>query len=826
MPDTTTVSVPDDDDESILTETPTVLVCGGDGGIEMGNAVLDLAEREGIAERVRMVAINSGTEKFSDLDDDIETVTLKTPDRRFHDHDKRNRHYLRDDITIDGGDGAGRDPCLGRYYFDNPEDVGSHEDKIRRAISEFVERFESDPDVSGPSAVNVFHLVGAGGGTGSGIAPLVTGLLHEVLKDLDEEVHPGFEHWAVCSLASTENFDGGGDAPDVHWRYPANSLALLDELRAITDYDGETEYPLRIPLLASRDQANNRRSAYTITENPFSGVFLLRYDQDRSDDAEYREGVDRTAARVVVEWMRKGKGQPQFVDVENEAKALEHTFYEVRGADFEVPVDEIEELLENKRDYQAHDETVEELSAEIEALDAARAQLDAAIDADDHLRGEGDLVAEGAENADGDDVTAVPEAMLTEFERARQIAGNIDPHATRLDGIETELGEHQNRRTHTFHDRVDADRIQRAVFMAAMYRETAAELRSHRFRALVDQYVERRGDEIEAFDPAFDETDGAKTQFVQTIEPMLEDQIASLSSELDDLGMSARITDRATYTNCKEDLERTRENLQRLREALEERDRLASLAEDIAAERDDVIETLEARRAALDDARETAVSDRKTATQRRDAAKARMEEQIEAVREAPLGRFVTLPVASGVELDGERVAEDAGITALIDDGVMESERVATLLRETLDNHDDGVLGARLETRNESRTPSRDHPVVFCTQAVRERIWQDGAAGNAPKTVAEDEFDKQPRAVVCNDEQRIGLLAYHGGLALDDFDHGALRASLERGQPTLWGAPIPLAECYAYPELLPASHPVSMRSQVENATLPEWGEDDD
>ncbi|WP_435102516.1 tubulin-like doman-containing protein [Halarchaeum sp. P4] len=822
MAENTTVTIADDDDQ-ILTETPTVLVCEGDGGIEMGKAVLELAEREGVRKRIKMIAINAGSEDSHELGDTVETVTLKTPKRRFHDHDKHDRHYLTEDATLGGGDGSIRQPGIGRYHFDNPERVGSYEDQIRRTIKQFVTHFENDPDVSGPSAVNVFQMVGAGGGTGSGIAPLITGLLHEVIKDLDEEVSPGFEHWTVCSIASATNFNGGGDVPDIDWRYIANSLAFLDELRAITNYDGDTDYPLRIPLLASRDQTSTRRTAYTITENPFSGVFLLRYDEDRSDDDQYRDGVDRTAARVIIEWMRKD--QPQFDDIENEANVLEHTFYEARGLDFEVPTEQIETLFEKKTTYQNHADTVESLTDEIEAYDAALAQLDAAIDADDVLRGDGDPVP-ATEASDDEDDIPVPAAMATEFERAQQIAGNIDPQYTRLDSIKAELGEHQDRRTHSFHDRVDGDQIQRAVFMAAMHAEATTALRNHRFSSLVDTFVEKHDEEIKRYDPAFDATDSPKTQFVQTIEPMLESQVQSLSNELDDFGLRARLTGSEEYTNVKERLERKRRHLQQLRDARDEHDRLAGLAEDIKSERDDAIASLEARHTTLTDARETASSNRTTARQKRDTAKNQLDRYIEDVRKAPLGRFITLPITSGVELSDDRLSGESGITSLIDSGVMQTDRIVDLLKQTLDTHEDGALGATLETRNEVRRPSRSRPVVFCTQEVRERIWQNDANGTAPKTVATDEFNKQPQTVVCTDDQRIGLLAYHGDLALDNFDHGDLRDSLERGRPTLWGTPIPLEDSYAYPELLPDHHPVSMRSQIEDTALPEWGEGDD
>ncbi|MGB9957552.1 tubulin-like doman-containing protein [Haloferax prahovense] len=821
MTETNAVTMPEHNDNAALTETPTLIVCEGDGGIEKGKAVLALAKREGIEDRVKMVAINSGSGKFGDLPDDAETVTLRTPERRFHEHDKKQRHYLKPTDIISGAHGSGRIRRIGRYHFDNPERVGSYHDQIRRTIVEFVEQFQNDPDVDGPKGVNIFQLVGAGGGTGSGVMPLITGLLHNILNELENTLQPGFEHWAVCSLATTSDFDGGGDAPDIHWRFPANSLALLDELRAITGYD-DVDYPLRIPLLSSQDRTNNRRSAYSIDENPFSGVFLLRYNQDEAEDRTYRKGVGRTTARLVVEWMRKN--QDPFEDLENEVKYLTNTFYEVRGASFEVPNERVRELLEVKKQYQTATQDVARITDEQRDIEAALGQLDIALDAESLIRS-GDLVAADSDAREGDDEGRVaPEVMVTAFKRAEQVASNLSPRASRIDGIKDELSEFQDRRTYSFHASLDGDTVQRAIFMSAVLTEVKSSLRSHRFDTLVHEFVERHDSQIQKADPSFTSTAEPKAQFLQTIEPMLTNRIQALSSELDSMGLTGRLTERETYTSTKETIEQLRSTLTELRNALDERDQIAQLTESVENERDAANEILEATRSELVAAKERAESKLNTSQQRKRASKHSLDRHTEAIQSSPLGRFVTLPVASGAELSESRFENNPGITELIEDGVLDREVVVNRLQETLYDYEDGVLGACLETRAKSRAPSQSRPVVFCTESVRELIWEDAPSGTPPKTIASDEFDKQPETVLCTDDHRVGLLAVHGELSLDNFDHGQLRDSLHRGRPSLWGERIDLTDCYAYPELLPEDHPVSMQSQVGSAELPTWGED--
>lgn len=828
MSETNAVTMPVHSAEETLTETPTILVCAGDGGIEKGEAVLSIAEQEGVAERVQMIAINSGSGKFDGLDDSIERVSLRTPDRRFHDHDKAQRHYLKPSHKTTGAQGSIRNRAIGRYHFDNPERIGSHHDQIRRTIVEFVERFQDDPDVDGPQAVNVFQLVGAGGGTGSGIMPLVTGLLHTVLEELEEDLHPGFEQWAICSLATVSNFDGGGDAPDVHWRYPANSLALLDELRALTGHD-DVEYPIRIPLISSKDRSNNRRNAYTIDENPFSGVFFLRFNQDEAEDRTYRDGVGRTTARLVLEWMRKN--QDQFAGLENEVNALADTFFEVRGASFEVPTDEIEGLLEAKRQYQTAKESADELQDELSELEAAIEQLDIALDAKTLVRSDCLVSAEAVDDTgredtpEGKDKRQAPDVMLTAFKRATQVAGNISPQSARVDGIKDELSTLQDRRTHTFHERVNGDTIQRAVFMSAVLAEVNSALQTHRFDTLVHDFVEEHESKITEYDASFDPTADPKVQFLETIKPMLDEQIQAHSRELDELGIAGRLTDRETYTSKKGKLERLRSTLTELKGALGDRDTLAKLTDAIEEEHETAHTALEAQREALAATKRSTKSELKTTSQRAGGAQRAVERHKATIQDAPLGRFVMLPVASGAELQTDQFEDDPGVERLIEEGVLNREVIVNRLGKTLYDHEDGVLGASLETRGKSRSPSQGRPVVFCTENTRDLVWTDVPSGTPPQAIARDEFAKQPETVFCNDDSSIGLLAVYGGLSIDNFDHGYLRDSLFEGRATLWGEPIDLEDCYAYPEILPEEHPVSMRGQIERTPLPKRGEDD-
>lgn len=820
MTETNTISLPENGGEQVLTEEPTVLVCAGEGGIEMGKEVRRLAAREGVADRVKTIAINTGSGKFTGLGSEVAKINLKTPDRRFHEHDKAVRHYLNPDLTIEGGLGSTRDRAIGRYHFDNPEYVTDKiESTLRTTITEFVERFENDPDVNGVDAVNVFQLVGAGGGTGSGITPLLTGCLDELLDELNDEVHPGFEQWLITSLASEARSDS-----NVKWHYVGNSLALLDELRVLTGYD-DISYPIRIPVYSANDGANDVPSTYEIDDNPFSGVFLLRYDQDKADDDDYRAGATRTAARTVLDWMRKGeRGAP---DIENEVNDLDNTFYEIRGATFKTPAEYVEELLNANEELEAARKREAERTGELADLRAAIETLNVVLDARNVVGKE--LVSPGTNAEEGQ--RCAPSNIRTAFDRARQIAGNISPSNVRMEDVEAKRRDYSERLSQSFHDRLDDESVEQAVFMAAMLERAESALNDHRFNAVITEFVTANEDEITEFDPAFDPGTNPKEQYLQTVKPLLNERIDDFATEVDSFGLTDRISDRESYKRATQKLENTKATLRNMQGALSERDRLAKLVNDLESELENLLADLEDEYEQLDARHAKVMSERTRASQERKAAAETVDRVLRKLQEGPLGRFVSIPVAGGAELtpdllEAENGDRTPGIAELIDDGIVDRSDVVDRIRQTLRDHEETVIGPALETRGTERTHVRGSIRVFCTEQLAELVWEDSPNGTTPSSLADNEFPDGGSVVRSEDPHRIGLLAVYGGLDLDNFDHGALRESLSRGRPEWNGESVPLEDCYAYPEILPPEHPMSMQSRVDQIDVETLGDFDD
>jgi len=524
--------------------------------------------------------------------------------------------------------------------------------------------------------------------------------------------------------------------------------------------------------------------------------------------------------------MRKGeRGVP---DIENEVNDLDHTFYEVCGATFETPAEYVEELLDANEDLKAATERETEHVAEQADLRAAIEAVNVVLDARSVV-GETELVSPSTEPEEGQ--RCAPAEIRTAFDRAQQIASNISPSNVRMEDVEAKRRDYSERLGQPFHDRLDDETVEQAVFMAAMLDRAESALADHRFNAVITEYTTSNEDEITEFDPAFDPGADPKAQYLQTIKPLLNDRIDEFAAEVDSFGLTDRISDRESYKRATRKLENAKGTLRAMQGALKERDRLAQLVEDLESTLEGALADLEAEHERLEARHAEVLSERTRASQEREAAADTVDRVLRKLQDGPLGRFVSIPVAGGTELTPELFEDEdegatPGIAELIDNGVVDRGDVVDRIRQTLRDHEETVIGPALETRGAERTHVRGSVRVFCTDRLEELVWEESPSGTAPSSLADNEFPGGGSVVRSEDPHRIGMLAVYGGLDLDNFDHGALRDSLFHGRPEWNGEPVPLEDCYAYPELLPSEHPMSMQSQVNQIDVEAWGDLDD
>jgi len=799
-----------------LAEVPTVVLCHGDGAIEEGRELLRLAESLGIADRLCLIALNTRADAYNTLPDTFHRIVLELPDERYHSRDLQARRYIDPDVGLREMVGARRNRPVGRYYVDNAENLANVEAKIQSIVRNFVERFTEDPDVTGPEVVNVFQMAAGGGGTGSGVLPLMIGMVDTITDELESVVDVGFYQWTIATLATVENFHSDGRAPDINWRYLGNSLALLEELQALTG-EADVQYPMEIPLVGAED-AGLQRDAYRLSHNPLEGVYLLRYEEDTAiDNDEYKRGIDRTVASTVLMWMRQdadGEG------VENEIEKLDDTFMELRAATFQTPTEAMRDLLDAQDDAEMAQSKLNEQTARQTELTAAIEQLDAILDAKEAFKtGNLDISTEVVDDA-------VMEPVRKAFTRCWTVSGNVDVTSLHEQVVDEWLEELRSQREFSFHDLVDGERLFEMCFLAALETRVERAVDGHAFVQEIHTFVDSHEDAIVEFDATFDPDAEPEVQWSDSIEPLLSAQLEELRAELEGMSLTDRM-DRSRVRKLKSEIASTEEKLSELQSLATERDQLVQTAEALSERREDCEADLTARRATLRQERSDVEDEIEVLDQRIESAEDRIDRYSSEALASSLGRFVTLPVTSDAQVTDDLVAEDPGITALVEQGIVDRGTVVDLFRKLLRGTDKDQLEDQLESRaNGERSPPRGMPYMFCSEETRELLWHDAPTGPAPATVADNQFQGDPRTVISTDDRRATLLVVYRNLCPDDFDHGILRDSFEEGQAMLFGESVELASCYAYPELLPRDHPLFDQKTDTDVSVTAPGEVDD
>lgn len=204
---------------------PTVVVGLGGAGSRILDAVADAVERRG-GDRLELVALDTSQ---PDLDRDApssaRTVALPVETDRFE-RDRASRPYLAQDSEFPPT-GTARSRPLGRYALE------ANFDRVLGTLEAAVEADAVVPEHPGEPLVLAFaHALG--GGTGSGAAPLVAGVLRELAASLDRDCY-------VVGLGSVPRLDDLRTthlAPEGRPSYYLNAYAALRESRSLVDPDG------------------------------------------------------------------------------------------------------------------------------------------------------------------------------------------------------------------------------------------------------------------------------------------------------------------------------------------------------------------------------------------------------------------------------------------------------------------------------------------------------------------------------------------------------------------------------------------------------------
>ncbi|WP_435064132.1 tubulin-like doman-containing protein [Halobaculum sp. EA56] len=790
--------------KSRLDTTPTIVIAIGDSGIRDAREIYHKAKKEGVADQLLVIWINSRSE-FPEHDaDGIRTFRLEKPGTEHIERDREARAYVSAGREIRDIMGAKRWREVARYYLDTVENISRLEGFIETRITRFMKEFLQDQSIKGPDAANVILTAGAGGGTGSGGIPMISAMVDTITDELSADgalSSVNFHLWGIVSVATVDNTVSNGPVPDVKPRYLSNTAALLSELRAMAG-QGDASYPLEIPLVSAQEGATIRRDSYTIEENPFDGVYLVRYVQNHDGDVEaYRRGVNRTAAAIAYRWMRQDLEQD---DVENAADDLNSTFFEARAVTFEAPTDVINELFEERRRIESRETTLEQLTSTRDNYrDAAQqiqrlqslANIDLNLDESEVATAQLDTEEGEPVEADGGNRTPPRQA----HELALKTANSITPGQVSEELIEDRVETVQIQLTDKFHDAVPANELIAAVTLSAIV-DTLAETREdHAFPEAVRDFVDSHIDALEQFNGAFDQTAPVRVLYSEIVRPFLKDRLSTLRSKLD---ATTPIVDYGERSTLKQKIANTEQTLERLDRLNAEHRRiveaLESTQERLVTARESLREVLETFHGDFQSV-QTRIESTETKLRK---ARSRSERLRSELLNPSMGRSVTFPVVDPEQLDPSMFEGSPGLAKLVREGVIDQDRAAANLNTALRAEEGSApLDDKLMTESGARSPARGRPIVFASDDAMDPLWANAAASDSVTATANSEFSLAPKRITHQSTDELTILVEYGDIHFENFLHPVGADAIRDGVSDLVGLDVDLRESVAYHELL-------------------------
>lgn len=787
-----------------LGTTPTVVIALGDSGIRDARKIHEKAEAEGVADQLLVIWINSRSEFPENTAPGVKTFRLKKPDKQHIQRDQSARSYVSSEREIKETMGAKRWREIARYYIDTPENISRLEDFLRTRIERFITGFLQDNSINGPDGANIILTAGAGGGTGSGALPLVTAMADTVTDEMStggELSSVNFHLWGIVSVATVHNTKSRGPVPDVKPRYLSNSATLLSELRAMAG-EGDPSFPLEIPLVAAEEGANIRRDSYTIDDNPFDGVYLIRYVQDEIDDVDaYRRQINHTAATVAFRWMRQDF---ENAAVENAADDLDDTFFEVRAITFQAPTDTLTKLFETEERLEAFDDELADLRAERERLTEGATQIGALQSLMDQgpLSGNEDGLDLGIDTSIEVELEAdggIPEPTRRTRNLALKTANSIDPSQASRDLIEDRIQTLQIQLADRFHEEVPAEALISVVGVRTVLTQLVETRDAHAFPEQVRDFVDSNIDALEEFNGAFDESAPAQVQYTEIVRPFLKNRLSSLRTEFN---QTTPILDHSKRSQLSARIESVEQQLERLDRLHSEHSRLMETIEECQKLLQTKRERLVSKLTGLQERFEDLENRIDGLLEQQQAAQMRREQLRSELLTPSMGRMVTLPVIDPNRIDPALFDESPDLSTLIKEGIIDSEQAASAINTALRTEEGNApLDDTLMTESGARSPVKGRPIVFGADETIELLWAEGEASDKVTDVVTSEFHFDHKRISERTDDALTILVEYGNLHFENFLHPVGAEQVAAGQMSLVGLDIDLAASVAYPELL-------------------------
>jgi hypothetical protein len=281
---------------------PTYVIGAGQVGCEVVSRLADCAHTD---DRFGLLAVDADPDTLDRMPSSIQTIQL-TSDSGVVGEPIKSYPYLSADVRIPATDANGQ-RHVGRYKLDNP--IGTpfqnHLDTIRRRIDRFYQAQLVGLDDGSERTCQLVLVAALGGGTGSGVVPLLAAALDHVGASLEYEEEVDV-HVLGVGVVPPLNFDLRHEPTPVEpVSYPNTYGALrnLSTLLGASDAD-----PVDVPVYSSVASVGGRATddasgvaqpgtVFQLERSPFDAYWLVGADHGRTVG---RRTVGRDAVPTMV----------------------------------------------------------------------------------------------------------------------------------------------------------------------------------------------------------------------------------------------------------------------------------------------------------------------------------------------------------------------------------------------------------------------------------------------------------------------------------------------------------------------------------------------
>lgn len=796
------------------TSRKAVVISLGTGARRTARWIHKMAVEYDVTPEFSFVSIETTSLDESGVPDEFLTIPLETDARvkkRFEQAKADEAvSYLNDEHEL-LVQGATRDPPVGRFLLEY------HSRRVYEMITEQIRSAVTEAD----SELSVWILGTLSGGTGAGMFPLLSAMVHRIASDIGDDLNIDvyFNGLATVSELSENRRTAPGGVAD-YYVNTNNSLRAMATLLALPDAHGRPRNngPDSIEMLVAPGlgEANGLlQSDFDIASPRLDALFLMPINEDNAEDADW-EGDERTSylARVnytlasTVIGLSTTSGDNDLGNLYN--KVLTDRLYTLDAASVRTSVKPALQLIDTENEIfavrgqidqlESNLEGMRELANDLETLRSATFESgvvpDVVSDISSPLAGRSSQLIEGVSSVAITDV---------EFDE-------VETHISRV------LSEVPDREVGTdpFEDDQQANSIDvfepdgfiphaavgRYTFLKMVLARVDAALEDHPFENRVEDLWEKNEAELEDEFAGLAGSD-APTRYEQALDPFLSNH----ESDIEDQIAATSIVSVRKQSRLSRQLSSIQATRNELKDLFEEYERLTSLQERIAsAELPALGSELQETMDLVDTGIETASNLLEAKQNRLQNLEQTRQSYHDRVVNMTAGRITEIPlnIDSTKNLSRETFESATDLFDLVDAGLIDNDSILRGINRAV-----GLLKEPMEDYFHEMADNQPSRLLIPMTAPGNKavFTLDGTAQpNMGAITANNDVTTQLNVGTIDTPFQLDFVMLHGNIRLANTSEFRLFTERwETGQiDTLLGKDVDVRQHRAYPELVPSN----------------------